>query len=61
VQVIPYDCGHKDSSDELEVYVSFGKDRILLIERGSTRWHCVENKLWTRLWTYCKTGYRMNE
>jgi len=49
VKVISYDCGHKGSSDELEVHVSLGKDRILEIERGSTRWHCVENSLWMRL------------
>jgi len=61
VQVISYDCDHKGSSDELEVYVSLGKDRIMEFERGSTRWHCVENSLWMRLWTCCKTGYRMNE
>ena len=28
------------------------KDKILEIERGSTRSHCVENSLWKRLWTH---------
>jgi len=61
VQVTPYKCGYKGRSDELEVYVSLGKDRVLEIERGSTRRHCVENLFWTRLWTCCKASYRMNE
>jgi hypothetical protein len=33
----------------------------LEIERGSTRSHPVENSLWKRLRTCCKTDYRMNE
>jgi hypothetical protein len=32
------------------------KDRILEIERGSTRLHCVEKVLWKRLWTFHSTG-----
>jgi hypothetical protein len=32
-----------------------GKERLLEIERGSTRSHCVENWLWERLWT-CRQG-----
>jgi hypothetical protein len=35
--------------------------RILEIERGSTRWHAVENWLWRRLWTCRKTDCGMNE
>jgi hypothetical protein len=31
--------------------VDEGKERVLEIERGSTRSHCVENSLWNRLWT----------
>jgi hypothetical protein len=37
------------------------KDRILEIERESTRPHSVENSLWKRLWTCHKTDYRKNE
>jgi hypothetical protein len=37
------------------------KERILKIERGSTRSHPVENSLWKRLRTCRKTDYRMNE
>jgi hypothetical protein len=35
------------------------KEKILEIERGSTRSHCVENLLWKRLWTWRKTHYVM--
>jgi hypothetical protein len=38
-----------------------GKEKILEIERGSTRLHPVENSLWKRLRTCRKTDYRMNE
>jgi hypothetical protein len=38
----------------------YGNERILKIERGSTRSHCVENSLWKRLWTCRKTGYGIN-
>jgi hypothetical protein len=31
------------------------KEKILAIERGRTRSHCVENLLWKRLWTWRKT------
>ena len=31
------------------------------IGRGSTRSHCVENWLCTRLWTYRKTDNRINQ
>jgi len=37
----------------------YGKDRILGIERGSTRSHYVKNWLLKNLWT-CKTNYRMD-
>jgi hypothetical protein len=37
------------------------KEKILEIERGSTRSHPAENSLWKRLRTCRKTGYRMNE
>ena len=33
---------------------------ILECERGSTRFHLVENLLWKRLWTCHKTDYTMN-
>jgi len=35
--------------------------RILEIERGITRSHCVENWLWKRLWASHKTDCGMNE
>jgi hypothetical protein len=35
-------------------------ERILEIERGSTRSNCVKNWLWKRLRTCVKTNYRMN-
>jgi hypothetical protein len=35
------------------------KERILEIERGSTRSHCVENWLRKRLWTCRKADCRM--
>jgi replicative superfamily II helicase len=35
--------------------------KILEIERGSTRSHCVENSLWKSLCTCRKTDYRMNK
>jgi hypothetical protein len=38
-----------------------GKEKILEIERGSTRSHPVENSLWKRLRTCRKRDYRMNE
>jgi hypothetical protein len=37
------------------------KQKILEIERGSTRSHLVEISLWKRLRTCRKTDYRMNE
>jgi hypothetical protein len=37
------------------------KEKILEIERGSTRSHPVENSLWKRLRTCRKKDYRMNE
>jgi len=33
-----------------------GKDKMLEFERGHTRLHCLENCLWKKLWTCCKTG-----
>ena len=36
-------------------------ERILEIERGSTRPHCAEKWLWKRLWTCRKTDYGRNE
>jgi hypothetical protein len=36
------------------------KMRILEIERGSSRLHCVENLLWKRLWTFRKTTEWVN-
>jgi hypothetical protein len=38
-----------------------GKEKILEIERGSTRSHSMENSLWKRLQTCRKTDYGMNE
>jgi hypothetical protein len=35
--------------------------RILEIEKGSTRSHCVGNSLLKRLWTCRKTDYRIND
>jgi hypothetical protein len=35
------------------------KEKVLEIERGSTRSHPVENSLWKRLRTCRKTDYRM--
>ena len=29
-------------------------------EKGSITQHCIENLLWKRLWTCCKTDYKMN-
>jgi hypothetical protein len=37
------------------------EEKILEIDRGSTRSHPVENSLWKRLRTCRKTDYRMNE
>jgi len=34
-----------------------GKEKMLEFEREHTRLHCLENSLWKRLWTCCKTGY----
>jgi hypothetical protein len=36
-----------------------GKEKILEIERGSTRSHSMKNSLWKRLRTCRKTDYRM--
>jgi hypothetical protein len=33
------------------------KEKILVIERGSTGSHFVENSLWKRLWSSLKTYY----
>jgi hypothetical protein len=42
-------------------WMPYGNARILENERGSTRLYCVENSLWKRLWTCCKSDYGMNE
>jgi hypothetical protein len=42
-------------------WMTFGKEKILGIERGSTRLHPVENSLWQRVRTCLKTEYRVNE
>jgi len=34
---------------------------IVDIERGSTKWHSVENSLWKRLWTCSKADCGMDE
>jgi hypothetical protein len=39
----------------------YGKEKIMEIERGSTRAHCVENSLWYRLWACRKTDTVKNE
>jgi hypothetical protein len=36
-------------------------ERVLQIERGSTRSHSVENSLWKRLWASRKKTMEMNE
>ena len=36
-----------------------GKEKMLEFEIEHTRLHCLENVLWKRLWTCCKTGYAM--
>jgi len=36
------------------------EERILKIERGSTRSHSAENSLWTSLWTCRKTNRRIS-
>jgi hypothetical protein len=36
------------------------KERIMEIERGSTRLRSAENSLWKRLWTCRKTDYVIN-
>jgi hypothetical protein len=38
-----------------------GKERILEIERGSTRSHGVRNSLWKRLWTCRKEDKIKND
>jgi hypothetical protein len=35
--------------------------RVLKIETGNTRSHCVENSLWKRLWTCRNTDCGMKE
>jgi len=35
----------------------WGKDRVLELERGATRFLPVENCLWKRLWTCSKMGF----
>ena len=37
------------------------KERVLEIESGSSRSHCVEKSVWKRLWTCCKTDCEVNE
>jgi hypothetical protein len=49
---------HPRDSDNYELT---GKERILAIERGSTRSPSVENSLWKMLWTYRKRGNRILE
>ena len=39
--------------------MALGKKGILELKRGSTRSHSVENWLWNRLWSCCKTGNRV--
>jgi hypothetical protein len=46
----------KQLLDDLE-----GKEKILEIERGSTRSHPVENLMWKMLQTCRKADYKMNE
>jgi hypothetical protein len=36
-----------------------GNVRTMETERGRTRSHSVDNPLWKRVWTCCKTGYVM--
>jgi hypothetical protein len=50
------DRRHKQLLDDLE-----GKEKTLEIERGFTRWHCVENWLRKRLRTCRKKDYRIND
>jgi ABC-type tungstate transport system permease subunit len=45
----------KQLLDDLE------NERVLEIERGSSRTHSMENSLWKRLWTCHKTDYGMEE
>jgi len=33
--------------------------KIMLLERGSTRWHCLENRLWKMMWTCRKADHLM--
>jgi hypothetical protein len=41
--------------------VDEGKERMLEIERGSSRSHSVENWSWKRLWSFHKADYRITE
>jgi hypothetical protein len=51
----------REGEDVSSYWTTLGKNKILEIERGSTRSHSVENSLWKRLRTCRKTDYRMNE
>jgi hypothetical protein len=40
----------KEEEDVSSYGITLGKKRIMEIERGSTRFHSVENLIWKRLW-----------
>ena len=47
-------AGRRGRRGKQLLYDRKGNERILEIERGSNRSHCVENSVWKRLWT-CHT------
>jgi len=48
--------GEEEEEDVSVCYMNEGREGILKTERGSTRWHFVQNSLWKRLWTCRETG-----
>jgi hypothetical protein len=56
--------GQKRREEEEDVsshWMNYRKEKVLEIERGSTRSPSVENSFWKRLWTFRKTDYGINE
>jgi hypothetical protein len=51
----------EDKEDLSSYWMTLKKNNILEYERVSTRLQCLDNSLWKRLWTCCKTDYVMSQ
>jgi hypothetical protein len=49
--------GREEEEDIISSWIALRKKRVLSIEKGSSRLHCVRNSLWKWLWACRLTDF----